>query len=107
MLNMTNLCNICFMSNYCFINEVNIEVNDYIKQNCKKKITCRQGHELILVNGDKRKPHFRHKHSEDLGGNPISELFEDQLHTDLFNARCHDTGETTNGNIQVHLFHFS
>jgi hypothetical protein len=29
--------------------------------------------------------------------NPIAELFEDQLHTDLFNARCHDTGETTNG----------
>ena len=29
-------------------------------------------------------------------GNPIAELFEDQLHTDLFNARCHDTGETTN-----------
>lgn len=26
---------------------------------------------------------------------PISELFEDQLHTDLFNARCHDTGEAT------------
>jgi len=29
-------------------------------------------------------------------GNPIAELFDDQLHTDLFNARCHDTGETTN-----------
>ena len=72
MLNMTNLCNICFMSNYCFINEVNIEVNDYIKQNCKKKITCRQGHELILVNGDKRKPHFRHKHSYDTGGPPMT-----------------------------------
>lgn len=47
------------------------------------------------------------KPSSFTGGNPISELFEDQLHTDLFNARCHDTGETTNGNIQVHLFHFS
>lgn len=31
-----------------------------------------------------------------VAGNPIAELFEDQLHTDLFNARCHDTGETTN-----------
>ena len=29
-------------------------------------------------------------------GNAIAELFEDQLHTDLFNARCHDTGETSN-----------
>ena len=28
--------------------------------------------------------------------NPIAELFEDQLYTDLFNARCHDTGETAN-----------
>ena len=24
---------------------------------------------------------------------PISQLFEDMLYTDLFNARCHDTGE--------------
>ena len=28
--------------------------------------------------------------------NPIQELFEDQLYTDIFNARCHDTGETAN-----------
>jgi hypothetical protein len=32
-----------------------------------------------------------------VASNPIADLFEDQLHTDLFNARCHDTGETTNG----------
>lgn len=25
--------------------------------------------------------------------NPISELLEEQLYSDLFNARCHDTGE--------------
>jgi len=35
-------------------------------------------------------------------GNAIAELFEDQLHTDLFNARCHDTGETSNCKLPVH-----
>ena len=32
---------------------------------------------------------------------PISELFEDQLYTDLFNARCHDTGEATSRKYQA------
>ena len=32
---------------------------------------------------------------------PISELFEDQLHTDLFNARCHDTGEATSRKLSA------
>jgi hypothetical protein len=35
-----------------------------------------------------------------VASNPIADLFEDQLHTDLFNARCHDTGETTNRKLR-------
>ena len=27
--------------------------------------------------------------------NDISDLFEDKLQTDIFNARCHDTGDST------------
>jgi hypothetical protein len=30
-------------------------------------------------------------------------LFEDQLYTDLFNARCHDTGETANSKFFIIL----
>ena len=36
--------------------------------------------------------------------NPIQDLFEDQLFTELFNARCHDTGETTNSNYLTFQF---
>jgi hypothetical protein len=28
--------------------------------------------------------------------NPIYDVFEDQLYTELFTSRCHDTGETSN-----------
>ena len=33
---------------------------------------------------------------QQVSSNPISDLFEDPLYTDLFHARCHDTGETAN-----------
>ena len=71
-LNMSNFCNINFMSNYCFVNNNQIHVDDYIKTNNKIKILCQKGHELILVNGEKRRPHFRHKNSCDVGGNPMT-----------------------------------
>ena len=29
--------------------------------------------------------------------NPALEIFDCQLHSDLFSARCHDTGETISG----------
>jgi competence CoiA-like predicted nuclease len=61
-----------FISNFCYINGNTINVYDYIKNNNKQKITCQKGHELILVNGEKRKPHFRHKNSIDVGGNPMT-----------------------------------
>ncbi len=39
--------------------------------------------------------------SEDTGPkpstNPALEIFDSQLHADLFSARCHDTGETISG----------
>jgi competence CoiA-like predicted nuclease len=69
---MTYLCNISFMSQFCFINNEQIYVKDYINNNNKQNIFCQNGHELILINGEKRKPHFRHKNSCDVGGNPMT-----------------------------------
>jgi len=61
------------MSQFCFINNEQMHVQDFIKKNNnKQKITCQKGHELILVNGDKRIQHFRHKNSNDIGGNPMT-----------------------------------
>ena len=72
-LNRMNICNINFMSQFCFINNEQIHVQTYITQNNKQKITCQKGHELILVNGNKNIAHFRHKNSEDVGGFPMTE----------------------------------
>ena len=58
---MTNICNINFISEFCFVDNEQIHVKDYINNNIKQNIVCLKGHELILVNGKKRKPHFRHK----------------------------------------------
>ena len=69
---MTYLCNINFMSQFCFINNEQIYVKDYINNNNKQNIFCQNGHELILVNGEKRKSHFRHKNSCDVGGIPMT-----------------------------------
>ena len=71
-LNRMNICNINFMSQFCFINNEQIHVQTYITQNNKQKITCQKGHELILVNGNKNIAHFRHKNSNDVGGNPMT-----------------------------------
>lgn len=30
----------------------------------------------------------------------IQDLFEDELQTDLFNARCHDTGDSTTSKLE-------
>ena len=67
-----NICNINVMTQFCFINNEQIHVQSYIKQNNKQKITCQKGHELILVNGNKNMAHFRHKNSNDVGGNPMT-----------------------------------
>ena len=69
---MVRLCNVNFISQFCFINNEQIDVKDYINNNNKLNIFCQNGHELILVNGEKRKPHFRHKNSCDVGGNPMT-----------------------------------
>ena len=72
---MTHLCNSNFVSEYCIINGENISVYDYIqnKDNITSKLVCQNGHELMLVNGNIRKPHFRHVHSCDLVSSPMTD----------------------------------
>lgn len=70
-----NKCNKNFISEYAYINNVHIHIDNYIKNEEKyknEKIKCQNNHELILVNGSIRKKHFRHKNSCDLNYSPIS-----------------------------------
>jgi len=69
---MVSLCNTNYQSQYCLINGESIYINDYIQNNNKEKMFCQKGHELILANGSIRKPYFRHKNIQDIGGNPMT-----------------------------------
>lgn len=69
---MSNLCNVNFITEYAFVNEQPIHVDDFIINPIGKPF-CSKGHELILVNGPKNKAHFRHKNSCDIGGNPMTQ----------------------------------
>ena len=39
----------------------------------KQLVKCKNGHQLVCVNGLKNKPHFRHKNTEDLDTQPMTE----------------------------------
>ena len=67
-------CNKNFKTQYAYINNNCIHINDFIKK--KKnldKIKCLYGHELILCKGEIRKPYFKHKNISDTCGFPITE----------------------------------
>ena len=65
-------CNVNFMSQYAFVNEKQIHINNYIDE-YKGHIICQNGHQLIpVVNVNKQIPHFRHKNLNDVGGNPMT-----------------------------------
>ena len=69
-------CPIGFNSQYCYINDKCIHINQYkqnINQYKKDKFFCYRGHELVFCSGEKNKPYFRHKNSDDVGGEPMSE----------------------------------
>ena len=68
----TNNCNINYQSKYAYINNKIIHI-DNINELNKCNLKCKLGHELIPVKGKKNVHHFRHKHKEDLGGNPMTE----------------------------------
>ena len=63
---MKSCCNVNFMSQYAFVNEKQIHINNY-NHVLKENIKCQNGHELIpVVNVTKRVPHFRHKNISDV-----------------------------------------
>ena len=67
-----NKCNINFITQYAYINNNEyVHINNYKKNN--DKITCAHGHELVMCDGQKNKKYFRHKNSEDTGGDPMTE----------------------------------
>jgi hypothetical protein len=60
------------MSQFAFVNGVQIHIDNYTTD-LKEKLTCENGHQLIpVINITKRIPHFRHKHSYDVGGSPMT-----------------------------------
>ena len=66
-------CPIGFNSQYCYINDKCIHINEYKKnknQYKKDKIFCYRGHELVDC---KKETYFHHKNSDDVGGEPMSE----------------------------------
>lgn len=87
---MSNLCNPNFETHYAFIskdkndfvhgNKVMITIDDYIvNKKLQERVRqgdihlyCEQGHELEQYFSMKRKSHFRHKHSGDVGGEPMT-----------------------------------
>lgn len=58
-----------------------IKIDDYLKNNIlqeeikngKKFLVCKNNHELIKYKSEIRKSHFRHKNSDDTGGQPMTE----------------------------------
>ena len=72
-----NTCNIKFQSQYAYIDNKIIHIDDILNndyyQNIKDKLKCSNGHQLIFANGIKNKKHFRHKNNEDLNSNSMSE----------------------------------
>ena len=71
----SNLCNINFESQYTFINGKQFSINEYLNTPSLRnnKILCKEGHELILAQGQIIKPYFRHKNPNDVGGFPMTE----------------------------------
>lgn len=101
-------CNINFESKYIFVDGVCVHVDDYIREGYTSCGVCENGHELILVNGKIRTPHFRHKHTEDVGGNPMTkwhcEWQGNFPHTEVhFNKKSESDEQIKNRRADVHI----
>jgi len=68
-------CNPAFQSNYAKFDGIgNKSVKEYIEGDFRLKTPhcIPNNHELVLVNGSKYRPHFRHKNTTDLEGSPMT-----------------------------------
>jgi hypothetical protein len=70
-MSINNKCNVNFQSKFAFIENEPIHIND-INDTNKDNLKCKNGHILIPIKGKKNIHHFRHKHNEDIGGQPMS-----------------------------------
>lgn len=60
-----------FNTQFFYLDNKKINIKDY--NNSIKKILCKNNHELIYVNGNKKKKYFRHKNNSDIENLGISE----------------------------------
>jgi hypothetical protein len=68
-------CNPSYESQFAYINNQIVNINNYLSNRDKynnSTLYCNNKHELIAVNGSNRKKHFRHKHTYDVSGNPMT-----------------------------------
>jgi hypothetical protein len=67
-------CNPSFQSNYANFDGVGTKsVKEYLEGDLRSTPRCiPHNHQLMLVNGSKNRPHFRHKHSADLEGSRMT-----------------------------------
>ena len=69
-------CNVNFESKYAILDGRQMTIEDYLKNKTRLsgKLYCIPGnHELISVDSVQRRPHFRHKHSYDIEGHPMTQ----------------------------------
>lgn len=71
-------CNTNFQSNYAIIDNIGrVCISDYVDNiyniSINKPKCIPNGHELVVVNGSKNRPHFRHKHRADLENNLMTD----------------------------------
>lgn len=68
-------CNPSFQSQYAYLDNHSINITDYLNNRssyAKSTVCCNKGHELVAVNSENRKKHFRHKNSSDMEGHPMT-----------------------------------
>ena len=69
-------CNVNFQSQYAVVTEPSpqtITIDEFIEKNVSTKPYCvPHRHELVAVRSEKRRLHFRHKNTEDVGGEPMT-----------------------------------
>lgn len=86
---MTRRCNCSFQSQWAYIREkgandeepVLIDINSFLCntevfgkfKDGKLELTCRNGHRLTKYDSVKRRPHFKHVNSDDVGGSPMTD----------------------------------
>jgi hypothetical protein len=76
-------CNLKSKPQFAFIDKIPIDVNVYTRN--KGQTKCKNGHDLVYVNGSKtKKPHFRHKNNSDCFTGHMSDW-----HIDWQDKFCH------------------